>query len=138
MDLYSDAILALNQSPKNEGKVDGETHRARLSNPLCGDRVDVSIRMKDGRIEEVRATTRGCAVARAAGSLMTVDACGLSKEGIDARAPELKRWLQGEHSEPDSEAELSMLDSARAYQARWGCVLLPWKALAKALASTDR
>lgn len=68
MAAYSSTVLEHFQNPRNSGEMadpDGEGER---SNPICGDRMRVMIRVDDGRIAGVRWQTRGCPPAIATSS----------------------------------------------------------------------
>jgi len=64
--LYPEAILDHSRQPRNEGAPEGATHAHRLSNPLCGDRVTVSVRLDGDRIVAAGFEARGCALCVAA------------------------------------------------------------------------
>ena len=50
-DLYGEVILDHNRRPRNFGRLPGASHSAVGHNPLCGDRVEVTLRVEDGRID---------------------------------------------------------------------------------------
>lgn len=60
---------------------DGE---ATTSNPVCGDRMRVMIRVEDGRVAEVRWQTRGCPPAIATSSYASELVQGWSLDEVDA------------------------------------------------------
>jgi nitrogen fixation NifU-like protein len=68
MMVYSDALLDHFQHPRNAGEVDGANAVAEGENPVCGDRLRVELRIRDGVIEEMRWRAEGCAPAIAAAS----------------------------------------------------------------------
>ena len=70
-ELYQSIILDHNRRPKNYGALEGANHRAEGRNPDCGDEVKVELAMTGDRIDDVRFTSAGCAVSRAAASIMT-------------------------------------------------------------------
>lgn len=131
--LYQARILELDENPKNEGRLEDATHSARCSNPLCGDRVQVDLRVEDGVVKEARFTGRGCALSRASASMLTVDVLGLTPEQAEAREGALEAWLSGEGEPPRSEAGIEALSGVRSFPSRIRCVTLPWEALRKAL-----
>lgn len=69
---YQAQILEHYKRPHNRGLLEPATHRARESNPLCGDDITLTLRL-DGsdRIEEVRFDGEGCAICLASASLLT-------------------------------------------------------------------
>lgn len=69
--MYSEAVLDHFQNPRNAGTLDAPTATVSVENPVCGDILELSIRMEAGRIAEARFRTRGCVTALACSSLLT-------------------------------------------------------------------
>lgn len=133
-DLYHEAILDLDRAPRNEGRVDDPTHRAKVSNPLCGDRVELSLTLEDGRIREVRFVGRGCAISRASASLLTELAADRSPDEARALARALDGWLRSGGEPPLGLEALAPLRGVHAFPSRVRCATLAWEALETALA----
>jgi nitrogen fixation NifU-like protein len=70
-DLYRQNILDHYQNPRNFGKLEHPDISAEDSNPLCGDRLRMDLRVKDGRVETVRFSGVGCSISLAAASMLT-------------------------------------------------------------------
>jgi nitrogen fixation NifU-like protein len=69
--MYSEAVLDHFQNPRNAGTLDAATATVSVENPVCGDILELSARMEQGRIAEARFRTRGCVTAMACSSLLT-------------------------------------------------------------------
>ena len=69
--MYSPQLLDHFEHPRNAGELTDADARVRVENPACGDIVELSIKVADGRIEEVRFLAKGCVPAMACGSLIT-------------------------------------------------------------------
>jgi NifU-like protein involved in Fe-S cluster formation len=69
--MYSEAVLDHFQNPRNAGTLDAATATISVENPVCGDILELSVRMEAGRIVEARFRTRGCVTALACSSLLT-------------------------------------------------------------------
>jgi len=69
--MYSEAVLDHFQNPRNTGTLDAPSAKISVENPVCGDILELSARMDDGRIAEARFRTRGCVTALACSSLLT-------------------------------------------------------------------
>jgi NifU-like protein involved in Fe-S cluster formation len=69
--MYSEAVLDHFQNPRNAGTLDSATAKISVENPVCGDILELSVRMEAGRIAEARFRTRGCVTALACSSLLT-------------------------------------------------------------------
>ena len=70
-DLYRDYILEHYRRPHNFGVIDAPTTSYEGANPLCGDRITMQIGVRDGIVERVGFTGRGCAISQASASLLT-------------------------------------------------------------------
>lgn len=71
-ELYRDQILDHYKHPRNKGKLEPATHAATDTNPLCGDKISLQIRVDDnGCIEAARFEGQGCAISLASASLLT-------------------------------------------------------------------
>src|ERR687898_2158205 len=70
-DLYRDYILEHYRRPHNFGVIDDPTASFEGSNPLCGDRITLQLGIRDGVLERVGFTGRGCAISQASASLLT-------------------------------------------------------------------
>ena len=90
-DIYKELILDYYRNPRNFGRLDRFDIEAHDSNPLCGDELDIQVRVGEGkRIEEVKFTGKGCAISMASASMLTELAKGkpldwvkqLSKEDV--------------------------------------------------------
>ena len=69
--MYSEAVLDHFQNPRNAGMLDAATATVSVENPVCGDILELSVRMEAGRIADARFRTRGCVTALACSSLLT-------------------------------------------------------------------
>jgi nitrogen fixation NifU-like protein len=70
-DLYRDYILEHYRRPHNFGVIDAPTTSYEGANPLCGDRITLQLALRDGVVERVGFTGRGCAISQASASLLT-------------------------------------------------------------------
>lgn len=126
--LYQDLVLDHGRSPRNEGPLEGATHEATTTNPLCGDRITVRLRVDGGAVTAARFEARGCMIARASASLLTEAVAGRSLE----RAVELARTLGALVTADPAPADVGNLEplrGVREFPARRSCVLLAWRAL---------
>ena len=70
-DLYRDYILEHYRRPHNFGVIDNPDASFEGANPLCGDRITLMLGVKDGIVDRVAFTGRGCAISQASASLLT-------------------------------------------------------------------
>lgn len=83
-DLYSPVAVDHFTSPRNVGGVADPDGKGSDTNPSCGDRTTITVRIQEGRVGEVRFRTFGCVAAIASASLLTELAAG--KAISEARA----------------------------------------------------
>ena len=79
-DLYRDYILEHYRRPHNFGVLEDANASHEGSNPLCGDRITLQLRLSGGQIAGVGFTGRGCAISQASASLLTDEVKGKSIE----------------------------------------------------------
>jgi len=71
-DFYRDMILDYYRNPRNYGSIDDAEIKVHESNPLCGDDIELYIKLdKDREVEDIKFKGRGCAISIASASLMT-------------------------------------------------------------------
>jgi nitrogen fixation NifU-like protein len=116
-DLYRDYILEHYRRPHNFGVLDSPTVAHEGANPLCGDRITIQLVVRDGTIEEVAFTGRGCAISQASASLLTDEIRGKTVEEVGAMSSEDVLDLLGIEISP----------------ARLKCALLSLETVSKAL-----
>ena len=89
-DLYRDYILEHYRRPHNFGVIDDPTASFEGSNPLCGDRITLQLGIRDGVVERVGFTGRGCAISQASASLLTDEIKGKPVSDVESiRADDL-------------------------------------------------
>jgi nitrogen fixation NifU-like protein len=69
--LYSEIILDHFRNPRNYGSLPSPDISSEDVNPLCGDRIRIELRVKDGIVEAARFKGDGCAISLAAASILT-------------------------------------------------------------------
>jgi len=82
--LYRDFILDHYRNPRNAGTIEDADASFEDINPLCGDKVRMDLRIRDGVIEDVKFKGRGCAISQASTSLLTEEIKGKKISDIDA------------------------------------------------------
>ena len=77
---YTQKVMDHFNNPRNVGEVDSPDGVGEVGNPVCGDMMKISIRVRDGRIEDVKFKTLGCGAAIATSSITTEMARGRTLE----------------------------------------------------------
>lgn len=133
--LYTPELLALavdlaKWPPLESGRY-GEAR-----SPTCGSTLALELDLDDGgRIERLGMKVRACAVGQAAAAIFARHAVGRNQAELAAALAQLEAWLAHDAQTPDWPG-IAPLVPARAYPARHGAMLLPWKAALAALSST--
>jgi nitrogen fixation NifU-like protein len=68
---YTEKVVDHFQNPRNMGDLEDPDGVGVVGNPTCGDMMQIQIRVRDGRIEDVRFKTFGCGAAIATTSVAT-------------------------------------------------------------------
>jgi nitrogen fixation NifU-like protein len=84
MAAYSDLVMEHFQNPRNAGELADADGESMKSNPVCGDRMRVMIKVRDGQIAEVKWQTRGCPPAIATSSVASEMVVGWPLEKVEA------------------------------------------------------
>nr|WP_297808289.1 iron-sulfur cluster assembly scaffold protein [Tepidiforma sp.] len=79
---YSELVRDHFERPRNAGVLEDADGEGERSNPVCGDRMRVMIRVADGRIAAVRWQTRGCPAAIATSSFASELVTGWTLEAV--------------------------------------------------------
>ena len=70
-DLYQELILDHGRKPRNFRRLEDATNHARGDNPMCGDRMELQLKLAGDVVEDLGFQGRGCAISMASASLMT-------------------------------------------------------------------
>ncbi|MEO7775645.1 MAG: Fe-S cluster assembly sulfur transfer protein SufU [Steroidobacteraceae bacterium] len=137
-DLYRDVILDHNRNPRNFGKLEPADAHANGHNPLCGDRLSVTLRLEDDRIADVKFEGNGCAISVASASLMSEAVKGKVRAEVTRLFDSVHDVLtHHDRPVPDDLGKLAALTGVREFPARVKCASLCWHTLNAALAGAD-
>ena len=70
-DIYREIILDHYRNPRNKGKLPHADVSIHDSNPLCGDEIDIHLKVEQGKIKDIKFEGRGCAISQASASMLT-------------------------------------------------------------------
>jgi nitrogen fixation NifU-like protein len=134
-ELYQQVILEHNKKPRNFGKLEPCSHHAHGLNPLCGDDIEVTLTVEDGRIADIKFCGHGCAISQASSSLMTVNVKGRPVAEAETIAAQFREMIRGE-LDPSRDANqlgrLSLFQGVKDLPSRVKCAVLPWATLQSA------
>lgn len=136
-ELYQDIILDHYRRPRNKGRVTPADLRAQDSNPLCGDEIEITMRLLDGRIAEVRFDGHGCSISQASASMMTQKLTGKTVEEARAFIEQFLGMMRGTIPFGGREmGELKALEGVLKFPVRVKCATLAWHTAQKAMEPT--
>jgi nitrogen fixation NifU-like protein len=81
---YSQKVIDHFTNPRNMGEIEDADGFGEAGNPKCGDVMQLFIKVRDGRIEDAKFKTFGCAAAIATSSMITEMVKGKALSELDA------------------------------------------------------
>jgi nitrogen fixation NifU-like protein len=117
-DIYHEMIVDYSRNPINYGEIENHDVTFHDSNPLCGDSIDIDMKIDENKVTDIKFHGKGCAICMACSSVLTEITKGKTLE--EARALEKNDVL--------SELGLEHLQAVRIK-----CALLSLKVLKSAL-----
>ncbi|MFH0753062.1 MAG: SUF system NifU family Fe-S cluster assembly protein [Candidatus Omnitrophota bacterium] len=136
-ELYQQVILEHNKHPRNFTRLEPCTHEAEGYNPLCGDHLNVYLRVSpDGVVNEMSFYGDGCAISKASASMMTQALKGKTIAEAKELFDEFRKLLLNEIT-PASHGhhlgKLAVFSGIWKYPSRVKCAILAWHTMKGAL-----
>ncbi len=69
--MYNEKVMDVFKNPKNVGEIENPDGKGTVGNEVCGDIMQITLRIKDNVIEDAKFKTFGCAAAIATSSTAT-------------------------------------------------------------------
>lgn len=136
-DLYAEVVMDHNRRPRNFKKIEGADRAADGFNPLCGDQISLYLNLdSDGGISDIGYVAAGCAISKAAASMMSEAVKGKSDAHARKVIENFRMLLTnnaGDDFDYDSLGDLEILEGVSNYPTRIKCATLPVHTLASAL-----
>jgi nitrogen fixation NifU-like protein len=120
-EMYTERLLDHYRHPRNRGSLASPDLSGEEYNALCGDRVRIEVRVREGRIAEAWFDGRGCALCLGAASILTDMITGKALHELELM---------------NADQFLAELESP-IRPARLKCALLPWLAFRRAAFDED-
>jgi len=136
-ELYQQVILDHNKKPRNFRKLEAANHSAEGFNPLCGDHLTVYLNLEEDGVKEISFEGSGCAISKAAASMMTQALKGKSKQEAETLFKRFHGMVAGElivgDDDDDILGNLRVFSGVREFPVRVKCATLPWHTMHAAL-----
>jgi nitrogen fixation NifU-like protein len=136
-ELYQEVILDHGRRPRNFGALDDATHSAEGDNPLCGDHLNVYVRIEDEHIVEVCFDGAGCAISTASASLMTEALTNQPVAAFPKLFDAVHTLCTGGEADLDDLGKLRVFGGVSAFPLRVKCATLSWHTLRAALRGSE-
>ena len=137
-ELYQEVILERGRHPRHQMRLDPYDHVAKGDNPMCGDRVEVRVRMAGDQIAQAAFEARGCAISIASADLMAEAVAGHTEAAVRDLAERFRTMVRtGECPDCADLETLRPLSGVHEFKSRLKCATLPWDALLAALEDPD-
>ena len=138
--LYQDIILEHGKNPRNFGKCEKYTHQAKGYNPLCGDQVQVYLKLNnEKKVENLTFEGSGCAISIASTSIMTELVKGKSTEIAKKIIIDFLNMVKSTSEiksndlNEDQKTTVMSLSGVKKYPMRVKCATLAWHTLTSAI-----
>lgn len=131
--LYREVILDHHRHPRNFGALEGADVKVEGYNPLCGDRIEIALNIRDGKLSACHFKGEGCSICMASASMMTEEVLRRPVAEVQETIDGFRALMKGEECPLAVEGDLESLVGVRNFPVRIKCALLPWTTLNDAL-----
>lgn len=131
--LYEEVILDHNRSPRNWGELPEGRH-VDGRNPLCGDRISLSVQLDGDVLTDIRFTGEGCAISKASASMMTQAVKGKTRAEVERIFEGFHDLVTGKGATPPDKSlgSLRAFAGVARFPTRVKCATMAWHALKEA------
>lgn len=125
---YNEILTDHNVHPAHKCQIEGANYTLEGVNPSCGDDIVLSLRVRDGVIEDGGFEGDGCAISQASADMMLDLVIGKTIEEAEHLSDIFLRMIKGEvtEEEKDELEEASVLADIAHMPARVKCAVLGW------------
>jgi nitrogen fixation protein NifU and related proteins len=131
--LYRQVIMDHYKNPRNRGKIDEDTLTIDMNNPTCGDRIELQLKVEDGKIADAKFQGEGCSISLSSASMMTQAIKGKSVEDALKLSSIFSDMMLGKDYDDAGFdlGDIEALQGVAKFPARIKCATLAWKAMEK-------
>jgi nitrogen fixation NifU-like protein len=131
--LYEEVILDHNRSPRNWGDLPEGRH-VDGRNPLCGDKISLSVQVDGDVLTDIRFTGEGCAISKASASMMTQAVKGKTRAEVERLFEGFHDLVTGKGATPPDKSlgSLRAFAGVARFPTRVKCATMAWHALKEA------
>ena len=136
-ELYQQLILDHNQSPRNFKKLEDFDFHKYGHNPLCGDQLEIFIKLKKDTITNLTFIGSGCAISKASASIMTETLIGRTISEANLVFNKFREMAKSGEVSEELPMKLTVLSGIYKYPARVKCALLAWHTMHQTFDKTN-
>ncbi|WP_246945660.1 Fe-S cluster assembly sulfur transfer protein SufU [Bacillus pinisoli] len=136
--LYRQVIMDHYKNPRNKGSLEDGNVTIDMNNPTCGDRIQIQMKIVDGKVEEVKFDGEGCSISLSSASMMTQAIKGQPIETALQLSKTFSDIMQSkEYDDSIDLGDIEALQGVSKFPARIKCATLAWKAMEKGIQSQE-
>ncbi|MEE9451816.1 MAG: SUF system NifU family Fe-S cluster assembly protein [Gammaproteobacteria bacterium] len=132
-ELYQEVIIDHNRNPRNFYAMENASSHAEGYNPLCGDKLNLYLKIEHDTIVDASFTGEGCAISTASASIMIESLIGKTVSQAQAVFEQVHTMLTCDHCDESCLGKLAIFSGVKAYPARVKCATLAWHTLLAAI-----
>jgi nitrogen fixation NifU-like protein len=135
-DLYQEVILDHSKNPRQSGRLDPAQLSADGHNPLCGDKLYLTVNLDGDRVGDIRFEGNGCAISTASASMMCQALKGASLAEVGEKFEAFHKLVTGEAKYEIGDpplGKLAIFAGVSKFPVRVKCATLAWHTLRAAL-----
>ncbi len=137
-DLYQQVILDHSKSPRNFRVMADANRTAQGHNPLCGDNIQLFLKMDGDVIQDISFQGSGCAISKASSSILTDVLKGRSKDEVKELFEKVREMVTSGKTPEGDLGKLAVFTGVHKYPARVKCAILPWHAAMSAISGDGK
>ncbi|GLB59716.1 Fe-S cluster assembly sulfur transfer protein SufU [Cytobacillus sp. NCCP-133] len=133
--LYRQVIMDHYKNPRNKGVLEDDSLTINMNNPTCGDRIQLTLKLEDGKVADAKFEGEGCSISMSSASMMTQAIKGKNMEEALKLSKVFSDMMLGkEYDEDDLDlGDIEALQGVSQFPARIKCATLAWKAMEKGI-----
>lgn len=134
--LYRQVIMDHYKNPRNRGVLENDSLTIDMNNPTCGDRIQLTMIVDDGKVTDAKFEGEGCSISMSSASMMTQAIKGQPIEIAFKLSQIFSDMMQGKDYDDSIDlGDIEALQGVAKFPARIKCATLAWKAMEKGLNS---
>jgi len=138
-EVYNKKIIELAGNIPRIGRLDHPDATATAHSKLCGSKVTVDLKMKDGVVTDFAHDVKACALGQASSSIMARNVIGCNGDELRKVRKEMLAMLKENGPAPEGRfADLKFLEPVRDYKARHASTMLTFDAVVDAVDQIEK